>query len=278
MRAKSIIKYLLSTALAVSVMLSVSMTAFAVDEDYMAEHGEEGQRLWERFLEVSEGVEYPAPDTFAPQYEEYTMREQEEFFTFSPHNVWLWGETVLAYVSADKQASWDRIRGREEEFIRKREGENGEIISAAYHDLIVWQNLYWEHTGRLYNFMENKDSLDYINEHYNSSDSDTVISSEAKSGIDSSVISSTSESVFSSSASVETTSNTASNKEVSDVSSVISSKATASYLESSNVSAFGANKGKKSNAGVIVIAVIAVMAVGAGAFYMGKRSSKSTDK
>lgn len=214
---KNLFKSFCSVSLVAILMFCLCTTAFAIDEDYMAEHGEEGQALWEDFLKYVDMY----PDVFIGQpydtlYNGYTYRDGREMDDMTEKDMWLWNNTVLFFFNAnpDSWDSWgnvslDSVNSLKNYFRINYNDVNKDdvqLVIDSYKALSSWEWDYYNSTGRFYNFIENKDSLDYMNEHFGEEDvsdsdvSDTkdtesiesVISSsvESNSGINSSMISS----------------------------------------------------------------------------------------
>lgn len=238
------------------VVVATSVPAFAEDLEYMKEHGEEGQRLWEAYQESLKPLrdgEYPrayerldelSSECYNEAYEKMTGHSQDEYIAFSPYEKFLWASTILEpYWRADigytfnSPLEWFDAKSTFSVIFQLRCDDNKEI-AYAYNELMYWLYNYYDHSGALYNFNDGKDTLDYINEKYvNEDNKDSEdSSSEEPDNVDT--------------ASIAEPMSTASGNVSVHISNVESSKVTA-------------NNGSKVSVVIIVVlaAVIGVMAV-----------------
>ena len=169
------------------VVVATSVPAFAEELEYMKEHGEEGQRLWEAYQEALKPLidgEYPRAyekvdelssdpyNRYNVMYEKMTGRSQEEYFALSPYEKFLWASTILEpYFCLDigytfnSPSEWSYAMSIFNGIFQLRCDDNKEIAQ-AYNELMYWLYDYYDHSGALYNFNDGKDTLDYINEKY----------------------------------------------------------------------------------------------------------------
>lgn len=189
---KSIIRKTISILIVILTMISISMSAYAVDVDYMDKHGEKGKELWESYLDaltpVKEG-KYPElldlyvylSDNYMRYYNNLTKRDEQDFLDMSDYEQLLWDTSVLimdyegaSYKNYDQWRAIYSLATQEFNTYIKDKDESLEIRK-AYIALMDWSYYYYESTGGFYNFIEDKDSFDYINDYY-----DTDTSSKEK--------------------------------------------------------------------------------------------------
>ena len=229
------VKYFVSFALVITVLLSTSLIAFAADDEYMAEHGEEGRKLWEDVVQAlspvltatsehdyewwsmiriwdldEESVKeygYSRPD-FLDVYPAYTYRTQKELDELSSYELLLWDiaalgiERDILYSGAiNSYEDWYDAYYRyivSPKFSRlSNSDERKKTLLDACEAYMEWSWNYYHATGCIYNFIENKDSLDYIHERYDTEsdkESDTKDTEDSASSVSSftSMVSSTS--------------------------------------------------------------------------------------
>lgn len=189
---KKILTMTVSAIIAMLIAISMSLTAFAVDVDYMDKHGEEGKRLWENYLDVLTPVKeekYPElldsynylSSNFKNYYNNLTKRDEQELLDMSDYEQLLWDTSVLrmTYKGASYR-SYEDWKTRYALVVQNykhyiKDDDEYTKIRDAYHALMDWSYNYYEATGGFYNFIEDKDSFDYINEYY-----DTDTSSKEK--------------------------------------------------------------------------------------------------
>lgn len=179
---------------AIVLMFSLSLTAFAANSDYMAEHGEEGEQLWKNYLEAIEPIkngEYPEFTDFveqmayidSPHYADLTYGEAQEFLDMSTYDKILWDSIIVYPFSRQNNGGnyytsldgWKGFAAREYrgEFALFCSKEDAKVMQTAYAELMEWLYYYYDSTGAFYNFIDGKDSFDYINEHFEHDDTDT---------------------------------------------------------------------------------------------------------
>lgn len=184
---RKIMKRGLCLLFALLVIFATSVPAFAEELEYMKEHGEEGQRLWEAYQEALKPLrdgEYPRAyerldelsaepyNRYNEMYEKMTGRPQEEYFALSPYEQFLWASTILEpYWRADigytfnSTSEWYDAMSTFDGVFWLNCDDNKDMAN-AYHELMYWLYDYYDHSGALYNFNDGKDTLDYINEKY----------------------------------------------------------------------------------------------------------------
>lgn len=166
-------------------------TAFAVDLDYMNENREEGERLWQNYLEAIEPIkngEYPKYTEFielvitsdlSPQhYADLTYRSEQEYLDMTTYDKILWNSIIVYPFSRQNNGgnyynSLDGWKGYamdaySRDFKLFCSDEDSVVMLEAYSALMEWLYYYYESTGAFYNFIEDKDSIDYINDYYDS--------------------------------------------------------------------------------------------------------------
>lgn len=254
---RKIMKRGLCLLFALLVVVATSVPAFAEELEYMKEHGEEGQRLWEAYQEslkpLRDGV-YPrayeeldelSSERYNEAYEKMTGRSQEEYIAFSPYEKFLWASTILEpYFALDigytfnSTSEWSYAAMSTFDGVFWLRCDDNQEMANAYNELMYWLYNYYDHSGALYNFNDGKDTLDYINEKYVNEDNKESedSSSEEPDNVDT--------------ASIAEPMSTASGNVSVHISNIESSKVTA-------------NNGSKVSVVIIVVlaAVIGVMAV-----------------
>ena len=183
---RKIMKRGLCLLFALLVVVATSVPAFAEELEYMKEHGEEGQRLWEAYQEALKPLrdgDYPrayeyvvdelSPERYNEAYEKMTGRPQEEYIAFSPYEKFLWASTILEpYFALDigytfnSTSEWSYAAMNIFSGIFQLRCDDNKEMANAYNELMYWLYDYYDHSGALYNFNDGKDTLDYINEKY----------------------------------------------------------------------------------------------------------------
>ena len=185
---KTVMGNTISAIMAMLIMFSISMSAYAVDVDYMDKHGEEGKELWNNYIDalapVKEG-NYPEildnynylSSGYKYNYERLTKKNGQEFLEMSDYDMLLWDTSILPFTYVDNASYRDKVEWGAKYRTEKRafkdyitDEDDYKKIYDAYIALMDWSYYYYESTGGFYNFIEDKDSFDYVNEYY---DTDT---------------------------------------------------------------------------------------------------------
>lgn len=184
MRMNLFLKNAVCFMFVIAVASLAAIPAFAVDLAYLDEHGEEGQELWEAYkteLEPLRSGVYPTVDEtmdmyterkYSKYYEEITGRPQEEFNSLSTYDKVLLASTFIEpyYINDlgqtyNNDTEWTYAT----DTFNMMFGvccDNNKDMKSAYNKLMYWQYRYYQSSGAFYNFVEGRDSLDYLNDKY----------------------------------------------------------------------------------------------------------------
>lgn len=184
MKKKHLSKSLVCLMMVILFSMAASVPAFAVDLGYLDEHEAEGQELWEAYkkaLEPLKSDEYPSAIEridklteryYASYFEKITGRPQEEFTSLSAYDRALIGSTFIEpYYMNDlgqtynNDTEWTYATDTFISLFKKHLDDNKDMKS-AYNSLMYWQYGYYQSSGAFYNFVEERDSLDYLNDKY----------------------------------------------------------------------------------------------------------------
>lgn len=162
--------------------------AVAVDIAYIDEHGAEGEELWEDYKmalktvrlddnkDAVDRINSLSEKYHASYYEKIIGRPQDEFISLSNYDKVLLASTLIEpYYMSDlgqtynSEQEWTYATDTFTMFFEKYFRDDSETMNnlkLSYNKLMTWQYGYYQSSGAFYNFVEDMDSLDYLNEKY----------------------------------------------------------------------------------------------------------------
>lgn len=184
MRMKRFYKSTVCFLFVIVVALYTTVPALAVDIGFMDEHGAEGEALLEAYKEALEPIkngDYPILEEkmetsseriYNSYYEKITGKSQEEFSALSTYDKVLLASTFIEpyYINDlgqtyNNETEWTYATDK---FLLMFSVccNDDENMKSAYNSLMYWQYQYYQSSGAFYNFVEGKDTLDYIDDKY----------------------------------------------------------------------------------------------------------------
>lgn len=177
---KKILGAMACAVLAVVMVLSTGITAYATEDGSVDTSIERGQEIYQNFLDTTAFIESDSTwektlklyDNDGSQKESYddfyleTVAEatEEKYDELSPYNAYIYIESYIKMAGSNGRAVFENyvqdIKSGVEDYCDLRcaawKGNNVDEVKAAFRDLVEWQFAYIRENGYPYNFITGK--------------------------------------------------------------------------------------------------------------------------